>query len=155
MMNVLDSKLKGSGTFPAWVPWQDKLISLHSSGCWCHPPDKRLHKFCRFLSNSGRMWVVEGKIAMPHLWISCHVNWDEAEVYENQSNLKKQIKGDLPKETWKIRLFQSCLGAVWYWATSYRERKLSEITQLYLQMKLEPLRVCCEMFRRKKKKKYL
>ena len=45
------------------------------------------------------MWVVEGKIAMPHLWISCHVNWDEAEVYENQSNLKKQIKGDLPKET--------------------------------------------------------
>ena len=84
-----------------------------------------------------------------------HVMWIGMKLRSMKTNLiqRKHIKGDLPKETWKIRLFQSCLGAVWYWATSYRERRPSEITQLYLQMKLEPLRVCCEMFRRKKNKK--
>ena len=87
-----------------------------------------------------------------------HVMWIGMKLRSMKTNLiqRKQIKGDLPKETWKIRLFQSCLGAVWYWATSYRERRPSEITQLYLQMNLYEYAVkCLEEKKNKKNKKYI
>ena len=130
VMNVLDSKLKGSGIFPAWVPWQDKFISLHSSGCWCHPPDKRLHKFYRFLSNSGTEGCGWWRVKLQCRTHGFHAMWTGTKLRSMKTNpiWRKKIKGDLPKETWKISLFQSSLGAVWYWATSYREWKPSEIT---------------------------